>query len=60
LEIENPSVGNGAKFGDIADALSETQHVEMRDDRYVAARSPGPVRCLSRLRERSGSRSETG
>lgn len=37
LEIENPSVGNGAKLGDIADTLSETQHVEMRDDRYVAA-----------------------
>lgn len=37
LEIENPSVGNGAKLGDIADTLSDTQHVEMRDDRYVAA-----------------------
>jgi uncharacterized protein YfaS (alpha-2-macroglobulin family) len=37
LEIENPSVGNRAKFGDIADALSDTPHVEMRDDRYVAA-----------------------
>jgi uncharacterized protein YfaS (alpha-2-macroglobulin family) len=37
LEIENPSVGKGAKLGDIADTLSDTQHVEMRDDRYVAA-----------------------
>lgn len=37
MEIENPSVGNGAKLGDIADTLSDTQHVEMRDDRYVAA-----------------------
>lgn len=37
LKVENPSVGNGAKLGDIADTLSETQHVEMRDDRYVAA-----------------------
>ncbi|MBW8728959.1 MAG: alpha-2-macroglobulin family protein [Inquilinus limosus] len=37
LEIENPSVGNGAKLGDIADTLSDTQHVEMRDDRYIAA-----------------------
>ena len=25
------------RLGDIADTLSETQHVEMRDDRYVAA-----------------------
>ncbi|MGO4728674.1 MULTISPECIES: MG2 domain-containing protein [unclassified Inquilinus] len=37
LEIENPSVGKGAQLGDIADTLSDTQHVEMRDDRYVAA-----------------------
>jgi uncharacterized protein YfaS (alpha-2-macroglobulin family) len=37
LEIENPSVGKGAQLGDIADTLSDTQHVEMRDDRYIAA-----------------------
>jgi uncharacterized protein YfaS (alpha-2-macroglobulin family) len=37
LEIENPSIGKGAQLGDIADTLSDTQHVEMRDDRYVAA-----------------------
>ncbi|MGF6229250.1 uncharacterized protein YfaS (alpha-2-macroglobulin family) [Inquilinus ginsengisoli] len=37
MEIENPSVGNGAKVGDIADTLSDMPHVEMRGDRCVAA-----------------------
>ncbi|MEO3433273.1 alpha-2-macroglobulin [Inquilinus sp. CAU 1745] len=39
LEIENPSIGDGRGLGDFAETLDLTQplHVEIRDDRYVAA-----------------------
>lgn len=39
LEIENPSIGDGRGLGDFAATLDLTLplHVEIRDDRYVAA-----------------------